>query len=133
MAVSKRTSMPHAVGQVLVLVLVCADRPELRDEWPSPVCVCLCLWVGRPDLRDEWLANLNYLLVNQATQDTAKVMNRDDVRTELRTMSFRVAELRTTATRAKVVLEKQQLSRITSMRLSTLQSMGSSAELPRSK
>ena len=56
-------------------------------------------------------------------QDTTKVMNRDDITTELRTMSMKVTELRKTATKAKYTLNKQQLSRISSVRLSRLQSV----------
>ena len=43
--------------------------------------------------RDLWLSNLQMLLVNRATQDTATVMGRNDVVKELRAMSFQIGKL----------------------------------------
>lgn len=56
--------------------------------------------------RNTWLSNLQMLLVNRATQDTAKVMGRDDVNTELRAMSFAISKLARRVTAARVTLDK---------------------------
>merc|ERR1719502_2478708 len=54
-----------------------------------------------PQLRDAWLSNLQMLLVNRATHDTAKVMGDRHVAEELRAMSFAIGQLRRRATQAR--------------------------------
>jgi len=87
--------------------------------------------------RDLWLSNLQMLLVNRATQDTATVMGRNDVVKELRAMSFQIGKLHKKQMAARMTLEK--LPTIASIRgsmvemspsMSTLASEGNSGRSP---